>query len=250
MCWDWFWEFFTWSVLYMPFVIFGLVKGGGRHPPPFPLLGETLCILLCTHTLYTVYLLNVKSVNNTILLDVVLLCRCGMFYWRSSPLTRTVVRRGRVGREEVRRGRPQATPTLILLSPMGRGAVNSSSQLSLLVPSLTSWKGSPMDCRYWEYVHTGKLEVLATAVSKCMILSSNVHFRICDQVYRACIILITYVHVHVCCVALPCLFVWSCLLLSFFLLISHLKTCTCNCFFPYIKAYLLFASKGVVVYHV
>ena len=32
----------------------------------------------------------------------------------------------------------------------------------------------------------------------------------------------------VCCVALPCLFVWPCLLLSFFLLISHLKTCIYN----------------------
>ena len=33
----------------------------------------------------------------------------------------------------------------------------------------------------------------------------------------------------VCCVALPCLFVWPCLLLSFFLLISHLKTCIRTC---------------------
>ena len=33
-----------------------------------------------------------------------------------------------------------------------------------------------------------------------------------------------YVH----CVALLCLFVWPCLLLSFFLLIPHLKTCTCG----------------------
>ena len=31
-----------------------------------------------------------------------------------------------------------------------------------------------------------------------------------------------------CCVALPCLFVCPCLLLSFFLLISHLKTCIYN----------------------
>ena len=33
----------------------------------------------------------------------------------------------------------------------------------------------------------------------------------------------------VCCVALPCLFVCLCLLLSFFLLSSLIKTCTCTC---------------------
>ena len=36
---------------------------------------------------------------------------------------------------------------------------------------------------------------------------------------------IRLVRTWVCCVALPCLFVCPCLLLSFFLLISHLKTC-------------------------
>ena len=60
-------------------------------------------------------------------------------------------------------------------------------------------------------------------------------YRLCNKTwclfFWPCLLLSFFLlisHLKTCIymVALPCLFVWSCLLLSFFLLISHLKTCT------------------------
>ena len=90
----------------------------------------------------------------------------------------------------------------------------------------------------------------------CLHLSNmcavRVH-RMLSLVACVCVCVRAYVHVCACpgcavLLCLVCLFDLACLLLSFFLLISHLKTCVCVCVCVRVCVWHMYMYTGIVSY--